>query len=206
MAITFRPAVRENVSLLIGLAGGTGSGKTFTAMRLAQGIVGPTGTFAVLDTEAGRARHYAPRPGEQPDLVKTFRFEHADIAPPFNPLKYADAIEAADKAGYSVVVVDSCSHEHAGVGGILDMQEAEYKRLGGRDNVKMLSWVAPKVEHRKMVARLLQVRAHLILCFRAEEKIEMVRSQGGQMEVRKKVSATGIDGWVPICEIGRAHV
>ena len=51
-----------------------------------------------------------------------------------------------------------------------------------------------------MVSRLLQVRAHLILCFRAEEKIEMVRGADGRMEVRKKQTATGLDGWVPICE------
>ncbi|MHB8391900.1 MAG: hypothetical protein ACYDBH_20370, partial [Acidobacteriaceae bacterium] len=101
---------------------------------------------------------------------------------------------------YPVIVVDSFSHEHAGEGGILDMQEAEFQRMGARDSVKMASWIKPKGEHRRMVGRLLQVRAHLILCFRAEEKIEMVKGEGGRMEVRKKVTATGIDGWVPICE------
>jgi hypothetical protein len=185
----FRPAVREGVSLLIGLAGGTGSGKTYTAMRLAKGIAGET-AFAVIDTEAGRAKHYA-------DL---FHFDHGDLKPPFTPAAYTEAIRAADTAGYPVIVVDSFSHEHAGEGGILDMQEAEYQRMGARDAVKMTSWIKPKGEHRKMVAKLLQVRAHLILCFRAEEKIEMVRNAKGEMEVRKKVTATGLDGWVPIAE------
>ena len=188
MTFQFRPAVRENVGLLIGLAGSSGSGKTYTAMRLASGISGDK-PFAVIDTEAGRAKHYA-------DM---FRFDHGDMKPPFSPHAYADAIMAADEAGYSVIVVDSFSHEHAGQGGILDMQEAEYQRLGGTDKVKMTSWIKPKGEHRKMVQRLLQVRAHLILCFRAEEKIEMVRTAQG-VEVRKKVTATGLDGWVPICE------
>ena len=188
MSFTFRPAVRENVGLLIGLAGSSGSGKTYTAMRLASGISGGK-PFVVIDTEAGRAKHYA-------DM---FRFDHGDMKPPFEPHAYADAIMAADEAGYSVIVVDSFSHEHAGQGGILDMQEAEYQRLGGTDKVKMTSWIKPKGEHRKMVQRLLQVRAHLILCFRAEEKIEMVRTPQGT-EVRRKITATGLDGWVPICE------
>src|SRR5262249_20358074 len=91
-------------------------------------------------------------------------------------------------------------HEHDGEGGMLDMQEAEYQRMGAREAIKMASWIKPKGEHRKMVSRLLQVRAHLILCFRAAEKIEMVRGQNGSMEVRKKQTATGLDGWVPICE------
>ena len=189
MSFTFRPATRENVGLLIGLAGASGSGKTYTAMRLAKGIAGET-PFAVIDTEAGRAKHYA-------DL---FRFDHGDLMPPFSPAAYADAIKAADEAKYPVIVVDSFSHEHAGEGGILDMQEAEFARMGARDAVKMTSWIKPKGEHRRMVSRLLQVRAHLILCFRAEEKIEMVRGQDGKMEVRKKQTLTGLDGWVPICE------
>jgi hypothetical protein len=186
---TLRPAVRENVGLLIGLAGASGSGKTYTAMRLAKGIAGDT-PFAVIDTEAGRAKHYA-------DL---FRFDHGDLRPPFEPKAYADAITSADTAGYPVIIIDSCSHEHAGTGGLLDMQEAEYQRMGSREAVKMASWIRPKGEHRRMVSRLLQVRAHLILCFRAEEKIEMVRGEGGKMEVRKKQTTTGLDGWVPICE------
>jgi hypothetical protein len=188
-AFHFRPAKRENVALLIGLAGASGSGKTYTAMRLAQGIAGDK-PFAVIDTEAGRAKHYAD----------AFRFDHGDLAPPFSPNAYAEAIRAADEAHYPVIVVDSMSHEHAGEGGILDMQEAEFQRMGAREAVKMTSWIKPKMEHRKMVSRLLQVRAHLILCFRAEEKIEMIRGEGGKMEVRKKVTATGLDGWVPICE------
>lgn len=188
MTFAFRPAVRQDVSLLIGLAGGTGSGKTYTAMRLAAGIAGDR-PFAVIDTEAGRAKHYADQ----------FRFDHGDLEPPFTPARYTEAIVAADKAKYPVIVVDSASHEHAGEGGLLDMQEAEFKRLGHRDAMKMLSWVMPKGEHRKMVSKLLQVRAHLILCFRAEEKIEMVKV-GNTVEVRKKVTATGLDGWVPVCE------
>jgi AAA domain-containing protein len=194
MTFTFRPAIRENVALLIGLAGASGSGKTYTAMRLARGIAGDA-PFCVIDTEAGRAKHYA-------DI---FQFDHGDLTPPFTPGRYADAIAAADAAKYPVIVVDSASHEHAGQGGILDMQEAEMKHMAGddwkrREAVKMASWVKPKGEHRKMVSRLLQVRAHLILCFRAEEKIEMVRGADNKMEVRKKQTATGLDGWVPIAE------
>lgn len=189
MTFTFRPAKREGVSLLIGLAGASGSGKTYTAMRLATGIAGDK-PFCCIDTEAGRAKHYADQ----------FRFDHGDLHPPFSPAAYADAIKIADDAKYPVIVVDSFSHEHAGEGGLLDMQEAEFARMGGRDAVKMASWIKPKGEHRRMVSRLLQIRAHLILCFRAEEKIEMVRGKDGGMEVRKKQTLTGLDGWVPICE------
>ena len=185
---TFRKAVRENVSLLIGLAGASGSGKTYTAMRLASGIAGGR-PFAVIDTEAGRAKHYAD----------AFAFDHGDLAPPFRPDTYAEAIAAADSAGYPVIVVDSMSHEWAGTGGILDWQEEEYQRLGGREAVKLLSWSKPKQSHKHMVQRLLQVRAHLILCFRAEEKIDMVK-EDGKTKIVPKEGPGGFKGWLPICE------
>ena len=188
MTFQFRPAVRSEVGLIIGLAGGTGSGKTFTAMRLASGIAGDR-PFCVIDTEAGRAKHYADR----------FRFDHGDLHPPFRPDAYADAIAAADAASYPVIVVDSMSHVWAGDGGVLDWQEEEFQRMGGRDSVKVASWIKPKMAHKKMVARLLQIRAHLILCFRAEEKIEIVK-EDGKTKIVPKQGPTGLHGWMPICE------
>lgn len=194
MTTTFRPAIRENVGLLIGLAGASGSGKTFTAMRLASGIAGSK-PFAFIDTEARRGLHYADQ----------FKFDHAELRPPFRPDAYADAIQTADKAGYSVIVVDSMSHEWASEGGVLDWQEEEVARMAGddwkkREAVKMAAWIKPKKSHKAMVQRLLQVRAHLILCFRAEEKLEMKKGQDGKIEIVKKAGVTGLDGWFPICE------
>lgn len=182
----FRPAVREAVSLLIGLIGPSGGGKTYTAMRLAKGICGDK-PFCVIDTEAGRAKHYA-------DL---FKFDHGDLKPPFRPEAYADAIKCADDAGYKVVIVDSVSHEWAGEGGILDWQEEELERMAGtdwakREACKMASWIKPKMGHKQMIQRLLQMRANLILCFRAEEKIEMRKDIQGKMQIIPK-------GFQPIC-------
>jgi hypothetical protein len=193
MSYQFRPAVRENVALILGVIGGTGSGKTYSAMQLASGIANGA-RFAVIDTENGRAKHYADR----------FQFDHCDIHPPFRPEAYIDAICAADKAGYPVIVVDSMSHVWAGDGGVLDWQEQELDRMAGddwkkRESCKMAAWIKPKMAHKSMVQKLLQVRAHLVLCFRAEEKVEMTR-EDGKMKIVPKQSLTGKDGWIPICE------
>jgi hypothetical protein len=193
MTITFRPAVREQIGIIVGLAGGTGSGKTYSALRLAKGICGDK-PYAVIDTEAGRAKHYADQ----------FRFDHGDLKPPFSPSAYAEAIGVAERAGYPVIVVDSVSHVWAGDGGVLDMHEAELQRMAGddprkRDACKMAGWIKPKREHKQMVQQLLQVRAHLILCFRAEEKVEMVRD-GGKWVFLPKAALTGLNGWLPVCE------
>jgi hypothetical protein len=98
-----------------------------------------------------------------------------------------------------VIVVDSMSHEYAGDGGVLDMQEAEFQRMGARDSMKMASWILPKTEHKRMMTKLLQVRAHMILCFRAEAKVEMIR-EDGKTKIVPKQSLTGLDGWIPLTE------
>jgi hypothetical protein len=184
MTITFRPAVRESIPLLLGLAGGTGSGKTFSALELAKGIAGKR--FAVIDTENGRAKIYADQ----------FEFDHAEVKAPFRPQAYIEAITAAEAAGYPVVVVDSASHEWYGDGGCLDWHD----ELMGNDQKKnMSSWIEPKREHKRMVARLLQMKAHVILCFRAEPKVEAVR-RDGRLEIVPKAALTGLDGWLPIAE------
>jgi AAA domain len=194
MTPTFRRAIRENVGLWINLIGGTGGGKTFTGMRLASGICSGK-PFAVIDTENRRALHYADQ----------FKFDHAELRPPFRPEAYADAVVAADAAGYPVIMVDSGSHVWAGDGGVLDWQDEEMDRMAGddyakRERVKMAAWIKPKMAHKQMVQKLLQVKAHVILCLRAEQKIEMVRGQDGKLQIVAKQSLTGKDGWIPVCD------
>jgi hypothetical protein len=61
------------------------------------------------------------------------------------------------------------------------------------------AWVKPKMAHKKFVSQLLQLRAHLILCFRAEEKIEIVK-EGGKTVIGRSRPSPACDGWVPVCE------
>lgn len=187
MGYEFKQGVREAVGLLIGLIGPSGSGKTMSAMRLATGIVGPGNKFAIIDTESRRALHYADQ----------FQFDHCELSAPFRPTVYAEAIKAADAAGYKAIVVDSCSHEWAGENGILDWHEEELQRMAGddwkkREACKMAAWIKPKMSHKQMVQRLLQSKAHLILCFRAEEKIKMEKDATGKIQIIPQ-------GWQPVC-------
>lgn len=176
-SFSFRPATRENVGLLIALAGASGSGKTFSALRLARGLAGG-GKIAFIDTEARRGLHYADR----------FDFLHADIRPPFRPENFLAGIRAAEEAGAAVVILDSFSHEYDGEGGILDWAaELEGKGVKSPGN-----WKDPKLAHKRLMNALLQVRCHLIFCLRADEKIEIVR-ENGRTQVRPL-------GWMPICE------
>jgi hypothetical protein len=202
MTFQFAPAKREQVSLLIALAGASGSGKTFSALRLARGM-SPDGKIMFIDTEARRGLHYAEQ----------FKFLHADMRPPFTPARFVEGIQAAEAAGAEVVIIDSFSHEYDGVGGIMDWADqlvigtpkpgVDHPRAEGSSPdwwkdwaVKPVkspgNWKEPKGAHKKLMNALLQCRASVIFCLRADEKIEILR-ENGKTVVRPL-------GWMPICE------
>ena len=187
---SFRPSENEKVSktVLIALGGTTGSGKTESAMRLARGIVGDSGKFCVIDTENKRALNKKGR----------YHFDHLDLKAPYSPDNFKGAIDAAIKAGYGAIIVDSFSHEWFGEGGCSDMQEEILERLSKGDPAKAerltaLAWKQPKQSHKKLMYRILQSDIPIIFCLRAEPKIKFQKDKDGKTQV---VDA----GWQPICE------
>jgi hypothetical protein len=161
MTFSFKPAASftERAGLFVSLTGGTNSGKTFSALRLARGIAGPDGKIAVLDTEGGRTLH----------LKSDFDFDAMIMDPPFRPERFSEAAVEAEKAGYACLVIDSFSMEWVGLGGVLDWQAAEHQAMGGTDRSKGASWIKPKMAHKAMVYSLLQRRIPIIFSIRGEE-------------------------------------
>jgi hypothetical protein len=162
----FRPAVSytDRHGLFVALVGGTNSGKTFSALRLARGIAGPKGKVAVADTEGGRTLH----------LKRDFDFDVLMMDPPHRPQRYAEMARAAEQAGYAALVIDSFTAEWAGMGGVLSWSDEEAQRMAGGDaakleRVKGASWIKPKAAHKAMVFSLLERRIPIIFSIRGEE-------------------------------------
>jgi ABC-type oligopeptide transport system ATPase subunit len=167
-----KTAKREDITLSFGIFGASGSGKTYSALSLATGIVSVTGgDIVVIDTENGRAAHYADK----------FNFQVFDFQPPFNSETYLDALKAFDKKG-RVIIVDSMSHEHSGEGGVLD-RHAEF--MNERDNkpqYAQIGWAQVKKGRKALIAQLPRMKSHLILCFRAKQGIRQERNDKGKIE------------------------
>lgn len=183
MARTFTDseALRTEVPLTLGLVGPSGSGKTMSALRLATGIQRVRGgEIFVVDTESRRALHYAPT--GNPSQTPTYKFRHVPFGAPFSPDDYLAVIAHCAKRGAGVVVIDSMSHEHEGPGGVLEMHEAEVKRMAGDDwkkaeRVKMLAWAKPKAARRRLINAMIQLDVAIIACFRAKDKQEIRKGQ-----------------------------
>jgi hypothetical protein len=183
MTFAFSPAVRLNTPMIIGIAGPSGSGKTYTALTLAMGL---GGKVALIDTEGRRALHYADLP--------VFKFDHCDMEAPYTPSRFLEAMLAASDAGYQVIVVDSFSDEYVGEGGLVDMADAELRKM--RVPNAAAAWAMPKARHKLVVRWMRQSRCHLIFCLRAEEK---VRLEKAMKDGREQTVVVPI-GWQPICE------
>lgn len=169
MTFQFVPAKQftERAGIFVALVGGTNAGKSWSGLRLARGIAGKSGKIAVLDTEGGRTLH----------LKRDFDFDANVMEAPFRPHLFSEAAEAAEKAGYDVLLIDSFSMEWAGVGGVLDWQAQELQRMAGddyakRERVKMAAWIKPKMAHKQMVYSLLQRRIPIIFSIRGEESVK----------------------------------
>jgi hypothetical protein len=173
----FKPAstYTQRHGTFVVVTGGTNSGKSWSALRLAKGLAGGRKT-AAADTEGGRLLH----------LRKHFDFDLTMIEPPHRPEKYADVAKQAEDDGYGALVIDSFSMEWVGMGGVLDWQQDEYERLGNREAMKLMSWARPKSAHKAMVYSLLQRRIPIVFALRAEEKA-------------KKVGSDVKTEWAPIC-------
>ena len=154
--LNIRPATRQGSKVVIGIAGVSGSGKTYTALKLARGMVNSPSEIGFLDTENKRGSLYA-------DILDG-QFMIGDLYPPFSPKRYSQAIKEFQDAGVKVLVIDSVTHEWEGEGGCDDIAEA----TGG----KMANWKLAKKEHKRFMNTLLQSDMHIICCIRAREKTD----------------------------------
>jgi hypothetical protein len=164
-------AVRRAVPCYVGLIGPSGSGKTYSALRLATGAAKVLNSdIWLIDSQGTQASAYAPAEGE-PMRPGLFNFRRVPLEPPHDPGSYLEALEHCIGKGARVIVVDSGSDEHDGSGGVLEMQDAEWERLGRRDATKFLSWVKPKQERRKLISFLRRQTVMIFFCFRAKEQL-----------------------------------
>lgn len=161
--MAFARASRKGTFVLIGMTGMSGTGKTFSAIKLARGLVGPKGKIGLLDTEQGRGSMYS-------DLTD---YLVDDLHPPFSPQRYTEKIREAVKEKLDVLIIDSGSHEWESLGGILEMAEATGKQ-------GLQKWLGPKTAHKKFVNELLQAPFHVILCLRGKEKMVQAKDERGK--------------------------
>lgn len=173
--MTFKHAERTQARLKIALTGPSGSGKTFSGLLIAAGI---GKRIAVVDTENGSASLYADMDkGPLAGVV----FDTLELAPPYTINKYTEAIDAAEKASYDVLLMDSISHAWAGEGGLLDKKTA----LDARGGNSYVNWATITPEQERFKARLLQADMHIICTMRSKQDYVLELNEKGKQAPKK---------------------
>jgi hypothetical protein len=161
-----KKATRVGVRPLIGLYSESGCGKTYSALLLARGFVGKQGKVAIIDSESGRASLYA-------DMIDG-GFDTLELNEPFSPENYIKAIKAIEKAGYSIGIIDSATHEWSEV---LNMA-AENEARSGKPGLHV--WRLPKLSHAKFMVALLRSTIPWVVCVRSKCKSRQTKDEKGK--------------------------
>lgn len=168
MAFQFTKATKKQAKARIAIAGPAGSGKTFTALRLASAMCK---RVALIDTEHGSAAKYAHR----------FNFDTLQLDD-FHPDNYVQAIQAAQKAGYDGLVIDSASHEWSGKNGCLELVDLFAKRNKGGNN--WAAWADVTPLHTGFIEAIHQADLHVFATFRS--KMDYIQTEdNGKKKIQK---------------------
>jgi hypothetical protein len=170
VAMQFTKAVRKNAKLRLAVAGPSYSGKTTAALMIATGLGGRIG---VIDTERRSASLYSDQ----------FEFEVLDLDPPYSPERFIEAIDAAESAGFGILIIDSATHEWDGAGGCLEINEnlAAAKFKGNTWS----AWSETTPRHRAFIDRIIQSKCHVIVTLRS--KTETIQEGGKVKKVGMKI-------------------
>lgn len=164
----FKKATKQKSKFKIALTGPSGAGKTYSALRIAKGI---GGKVAVIDTENGSSNFYSDN----------FDFDVLDLRPPYTTEKYIDAINAAVKSGYDILIIDSITHAWAGEGGILDSKS----QMDSRGGNSWTNWSKMTPVQEKFVSSILHSNIHTICTMRSKQDYVLEVNDKGKSAPKK---------------------
>jgi hypothetical protein len=166
-------ATRRRCKMKLSVQGPSGSGKTYSSLALAKGLTGDLKKVVVIDTENGSSHLYAHL-GD---------FSVIELAPPYNPERYIEAIQLAEKSGFDCIVIDSLSHEWFGSGGILDIH-------GAMPGNSFTNWSKLTPRHNALINSIVSVDTHVIATLRS--KTEYVIQNNNGKSVPEKVGMKAV--------------
>ena len=175
MQTEFKLATKSQSKLRCALFGPSGSGKTYSALRIATGM---GGKIALIDTERGSASLYADR----------FKFDVMNLDDRSID-GYIGAMEAAAKAGYDVLIIDSLTHAWRELLGELD--KLTYGKFGGNS---WAAWSVGTPRQQKFVNALLGFPGHVMATMRSKTEWKSSTDQNSGKTIPVRIGLTPEQG------------
>jgi hypothetical protein len=166
-----RRSERKKAKIKLALQGSAGSGKTYSSLLIAKGMVGGDFTkTAIIDTENGSGDLYA----------HLGSYNVVSMKPPYSPERYAEAIELCEKAGIEVIIIDSISH-------CWDYLLDVHSKMPGNS---FTNWGKVTPRQNAFVNKMLRSDAHIISTMRVKQDY-VLNNKNGKM-VPEKVGLKAI--------------
>ena len=153
----FHKPISLKAALKIGLYGPAGSGKTFTALLLAEGLARHSGKrTAFCDTEYGTAFYGQPVP-QRAVHPEAFAF---DVLHTRSITEVLAAVKGINVDTYGVLIIDSITH-------LWDScKNAFTGRLTRAGTVPFHAWATIKKPYKELMNLLLSLHVHVLICGR----------------------------------------
>lgn len=184
----FRKAKAEQAALKMGFYGSPGSGKTFTALLVAEGLAKATGKrVAYCDTERG-TDFYAKEVADRRIHPQAFDF---DALYSRSLTEVTREVKSLKPDQYGVIVIDSITH----------LWEAARLAYEGKTtsvgSIPMHAWGKIKAPYKELVNFLLNCPQHVIICGREGNEFENDEETGQLKKVGTKMKAEGETPYEP---------
>ncbi len=189
--MSFTRARRSQARLRLAIIAVSGGGKTMGSLRVAKGLVEGLldmgvlqgtieGKIAMIDSERKSASLYA-------DVVP---FDALELEPPYSVDRYQQAVDAAERAGYAVCIIDQISHAWAGPGGQLEYIDT----LKAQSRNAMNPWAKVTPIQQEFYDRILRSPMHIIATMRAKSEwvIDDVIEGGRTKKVPRKIGMSPV--------------
>jgi len=184
----FRKAKAEQAFIKMGMYGPPGSGKTFTALLVSEGLAKLTGKrVAFVDTERGtdfycqgvKTRKVHP---EEFDFDALYSRSITDVIA---------AVESLDPEVHSVVIIDSITH-------LWEAAKLAYSgKITSAGTIPFYAWGKIKKPYKDMINALLSLPMHVIFCGRQGNEFEDDVETGELKKVGVKMKAEGETPYEP---------
>ena len=166
-------AVRVKIYPKVGIFSPSGGGKTYTALRLATGMVeemerlfGKKYEIWLANNEGSRGKYYA----------NEFNYKIIELDPPHEPEMYYDLIDFAENdENCGILIIDSLSKEWAGEGGCLEIANSI---PGTFQN----AWKNVSPRHRRVMDKVVDSHLIIIATMRGEDQYVVETDDKGKIK------------------------
>ena len=183
----FKKAKAEQAFIKMSLYGPPGSGKTFTALLIAEGLAKHSKKkIAMVDTEHG-TDFYCQEVATRKVHPKAFEF---DALYTKSITEISNSVEGLDDS-YGIIIIDSITHLWESAKNAF---EGKFTKIG---TIPMQAWGKIKKPYKDLINNLLSCNKHVILCGRQGNEFAEDEETGELKNVGYKMKAEGETPYEP---------